>query len=176
MFIWFVTVQGMDVSTMFDSCKTAHKQCLLCALCTNAPSPLDHLHTWKDYLWIEKDYIYGLKKTIYSSKKTWGYFCRIASLFSITWCTSNQSMNKNIYECHIKNRTICTKLQPNLPKFALPWLTLKIVSFKWHWSDHLEMTMTLDGDFDLAYEQGLGWNERKSWRASKIPLGFCFGI
>ena len=50
--------------------------------------------------------IYGLKKTIYGLERlftaqkrlftAWGYFCRIVSLFLITWRTFNQSMNKNI--------------------------------------------------------------------------------
>ena len=49
--------------------------------------------------------IYGLKKTVYGLERlftaqkrlftAWGYSCRIASLFLITWRTFNQSMNNN---------------------------------------------------------------------------------
>ena len=48
---------------------------------------------------------YSLEKTIYSLKKTflrfWSYFCRIASLFLITWRTCSKSMNKNIWMLHV---------------------------------------------------------------------------
>ena len=56
--------------------------------------------------------IYGLKKTIYGLERlftaqkrlftAWDYFCRIVSLFLITWRTFNQSMNKNIWMPYIK--------------------------------------------------------------------------
>ena len=45
---------------------------------------------WKDYLRIEKDYL-----------RLWPGFFRIVSLFLITWCTFNQSLNKNIWMPYI---------------------------------------------------------------------------
>ena len=87
--------------------------------------------------------IYRLKKTIYGSKKrlftTWGYFCRIVSLLLITWCTFNQSMNKNIWMLYIKHcmhDTVCTAISIYSSTCVLPstsdstnfgqnWLKLK---------------------------------------------------
>ena len=61
--------------------------------------------------------IYGMKKTIYGLKRlftdqkrlltAWGYFCRIVSLFSITWRTFNQSMNKNTWMPYIIDLITC---------------------------------------------------------------------
>ena len=45
---------------------------------------------WKDYLWVEKDYLW-----------LWPSFFRIVSLFLITWCTFNQSIDKNIWMPYI---------------------------------------------------------------------------
>ena len=61
--------------------------------------------------------IYGLKKTIYGLERlftaqkrlftAWDYFCRIVSLFLITWRTFNQSMNKNIWMPYIIKVKTC---------------------------------------------------------------------
>ena len=57
--------------------------------------------------YVLKKTIYGLKKTSHCLKRlftaqkrlimAWAYFYRIVSLFLITWCTFNQSMNKNVW-------------------------------------------------------------------------------
>ena len=60
--MWFFA-QGMDVSSMFDSCKMVGKQCVSCALCTNTSHR--SFTRLKDYLQIDKDYLW-LKTTIYS--------------------------------------------------------------------------------------------------------------
>ena len=48
----------------------------------------------KNYLWLEDDYL-----------RLWGNFCRIVILFLTTWCTFNQSMNKNIWMVYPINAT-----------------------------------------------------------------------
>ena len=61
----------MDVSSMFDSRKTASLIAMRRVFVIRHYSA-DHLHAWRNYLRIEKDYlrlgktINGLKKTIYS--------------------------------------------------------------------------------------------------------------
>ena len=77
---------------------------LVHALCTDAPwlhgsftglkrlfTPWKRLFTaWKYYLRLENDYLW-----------IWSNFCRIVSLFLITWHTFNQSLNKNIWMTYI---------------------------------------------------------------------------
>ena len=45
--------------------------------------------------------LFTAQKRLFTAQKqlfmAWGYFCRIVSLFLITWHTFNQSMNKNIW-------------------------------------------------------------------------------
>ena len=76
----------IDVSSMFNACKTAHLHPVAHALNTNAPSPresftrLKRLFTgwkrlftaWKDYLQVEKDYL-RLEKTIYGLTTIYGF-------------------------------------------------------------------------------------------------------
>ena len=50
---------------------------------------------WKDYLQLEKDYL-----------QLWGNFCRVVSLFLITWHSFNQSMNKKIWMTYIVSTVI----------------------------------------------------------------------
>ena len=88
---------------------------------------VDHLRAWKDSLRIEKNYL-RLGKTIYGSKRlftAWGCFCRIVSLFLMTWGTLNLSMNKNIWMLYIiqnmfKDGT-CTKLHNYSKVLSTSW-------------------------------------------------------
>ena len=73
------------------------------------------------YLRIEKTI--GLEGLFTAQKdfKAWGYFCRIVSLFLITWRTFNQYLNKNIWMpyiiCNIPSRAVCHLLQQSVRHF-----------------------------------------------------------
>ena len=93
-----------------------------CVRCTQTHHHrANHLRAWKDYLRVEKDYL-RLEKTIYGPVekdylRLWPSFFRIVSLFLITGCTFNQSMNKNIWMPYVicdtphKTQFRCSKPQ-----------------------------------------------------------------
>ena len=95
----------------FDWC-IEHVQCTQnCAFIVRRTCVLHKRAITARFIYALEKTVYGLKKTIYGFKdylrlekdylRLWFSFFRIVSLFVITWCTFNQSMDKNIWMPYI---------------------------------------------------------------------------